>query len=101
MKVYKFKSYAPMAEHLVLSNGIYVKDTIMPTLFTTNNCDTIEEAEKAIDSWARNSNFKLTKVWIDIFETTVTDTNNETHKIGTIEYENKWIPKKTQFHYEI
>ena len=94
MKVIKFKSFAPMAEYLVLKDSRYVKDDIVPVLFTTNNCDTIEEAEKAITCWANEYNYMLTKVWVDIFETSVTDTDSITNKIGTIEYENKWVPKK-------
>ena len=94
MKVTKFKTFAPMAEHLIIRDGVFVEDTLMPVLFTTNNCDTIEEAEKAIACWAENPNFKLTKVWIDVFETRVTDTDSTTNKMGIIEYENKWVPKK-------
>lgn len=93
MKVIKFKSFAPMAEYLVLRDGRYVKDDIAPVLFTTNNCDTLKEAENAIACWAKEYNYTLTKVWVDVFETTVTDTESTTNKIGTIEYENKWVSK--------
>lgn len=94
MKEIKFRSFAPMAEYLVLKDGRYVKDDIRPVLFTTNNCDTLREAENAIAFWAKEYNYTLTKVWVDVFETTVTDTERTTNKIETIEYENKWVPKK-------
>ena len=93
MNVTKFKSFAPMAEYLVLKDGKYVKDEIRPVLFTTDNCNTLKEAENAIAFWAKEYNYILTKVWVDVFETTVTDTESTTNKIRTIEYENKWIPK--------
>ena len=50
-------------------------------------------AENAIAFWAKEYNYTLTKVWVDVFETTVTDTERTTNKIETIEYENKWVPK--------
>lgn len=89
----KIRTYAPMAKYLILKDGRFVKDPIMPELFTQSNALSIAEAERAFAAWEANENFKLTECWIDVFET---NDDGESSIVETIKYCKKWVPENGQ-----
>ena len=86
----KFRTYAPMAKYLELRDGKYVKNPIMPELFTQSSALSLKEAERAFAAWEANENFKLTECWVDVFET---DENGKSSIVETIKYCKKWVPE--------